>query len=144
MSDNFQMCLELTEELEKHKKRINKYKQQLKAKEQECEELKDKLINLLGKEGLRQSEKEFYEQQLDQLKAENEELKRQHQGDKGLITATGKMNYELLQEYDKLKTALTEIKEIAKKGFESSQLTKLILDLILQKISECEGNNEYS
>ena len=43
MTDNFQMCLELTEELEKHKKRINKYKQQLKAKEQECEELKSLL-----------------------------------------------------------------------------------------------------
>ena len=41
MTDNFKMCLELTEELEKHKKRINKYKQKLKAKEQECEELKE-------------------------------------------------------------------------------------------------------
>jgi hypothetical protein len=46
------------------------------------------------------------------LKAENDELKRQHQADKGLITSTGKQNYQLLQEYDKLKTALAEIKPI--------------------------------
>ena len=66
---------------------------------------------------------------------ECEELKRQHQGDKGLITSTGKMNYQLLQEYDKLKTALTEIKEIAEDesyiGFWDEQISK-----ILQKISE--------
>lgn len=42
---------------------------------------------------------------------ECEELKRQHQGDKGLITLTGKMNYQLLQEYDKLKTENNNIKE---------------------------------
>ena len=34
---------------------------------------------------------------------ECEELKKQRQADKGLITSTGKMNYQLLQEYDKLK-----------------------------------------
>ena len=48
---------------------------QLKRKEQECEELKEKLIKWLGKEGLRQSEKEFYEQQLDQLKQTLEEIR---------------------------------------------------------------------
>jgi hypothetical protein len=42
---------------------------------------------------------------------ECEELKRQHQGDKGLITSTGKMNYQLIQEYDKLKTENDELKE---------------------------------
>ena len=44
--------------------------------------------------------------------------------------------------YMKLKQTLTEIKEIAEKGYESFQLTKLILDLILQTISECEVNND--
>jgi len=43
-------------------------------------------------------------QKLISKEQECEELKRQHQGDKGLITSTGKMNYQLLQEYDKLKT----------------------------------------
>jgi hypothetical protein len=42
---------------------------------------------------------------------ECEELKKQHQGDKGLITATGKMNYQLLQEYDQLKAENDELKE---------------------------------
>ena len=109
-------------------------------------------------------------QQLDQLKAENEELKRQHQADKGLITSIGKMNYQLIQEYDKLKEekqglikdweekknlayeiackneklkqTLTEIKKIAENA-----KTKVFVDMeefweqILQKISECEGND---
>lgn len=47
-----------------------------------------------------------------QFLADIKQLKRQHQADKGLITSTGKQNYQLLQEYDKLKIALTEIKEV--------------------------------
>ena len=43
---------------------------------------------------------------------ECEELKRQHQGDKGLITSTGKMNYQLLQEYDKLKTENKRLEDL--------------------------------
>ena len=46
------------------------------------------------------------------------------------------------EELKRLRQILAHIKEIAEKGFESSQLTKLMLDLILQKISECEGNDE--
>lgn len=103
------------------------------------------------------------QEQFDKLKAENEELKRQHQGDKGLITSTGKMNYQLIQEYDKLKTendelkkkcniytcgicgnkedcnklykTLTEIKEIAKNR-SNYPCSKCIKTEILQKISE--------
>ena len=90
---------------------------------------------------------------------ECEELKRQHQGDKGLITSTGKMNYQLLQEYDKLKNCLTEIKEIAEHCIKQDICTTCdnsdkchiedeeiptydVCKLILQKISECEGNND--
>lgn len=89
---------------------------------------------------------------LDKYKAkeqECEELKKQHQADKGLITSTGKMNYQLLQEYDKLKTALTEIKEIAEKhaprcnknlncNYECEACHLSDLKQILQKISEVE------
>lgn len=57
----------------------NCYYKQFKRKEQECKQLKGKLIITLGKEGLRQSDKEFYEQQLDQLKEENRSLKKQLQ-----------------------------------------------------------------
>ena len=49
--------------------------EQLKRKEQECERLKEKLIKWLGKEGLRQLDKEFYEQQLDQFKQTLTEIK---------------------------------------------------------------------
>ena len=52
----------------------NCYYKQLQAKEQECERLKGKFIVTLGKTGLRQSDKEFYEQQLDQLKSDNKHL----------------------------------------------------------------------
>lgn len=137
-----------------------RYKE-LKAKEQECEKLKENLPNaitrLMG--------------ELDQLKAENDELMKQHQADKGLITSTGKQNYQLLQEYDKLKTendniketfdglfkvqykladnnkklrqCLTEIKEIAKNGcYDDCGMPLDELSIILQKISECEGNYE--
>ena len=126
----------------------DKWGYRAKSKERECESLNRWLPIISRLEmAFRSYEKAKaidYKSYIEQIFAELDQLKRQHQGDKGLITSTGKMNYQLLQEYDKLKTALTEIKEIAKKGFESSQLTKLILDLILQKISECEGNNEYS
>ena len=106
-----------------------------------------------------------------QLKAkeqECEELKKQHQGDKGLITSTGKMNYQLIQEYDKLKTdkaealeqlefvrtlntireaenrkleqTLTEIKEIAEEDFNHTcwETYARQLKQILQKISKVE------
>ena len=86
-----------------------------------------------------------------ELKAENDELKRQHQADKGLITSIGKMNYQLIQEYDKLKTALTEIKDIAESEIDSKEFMAIqcmlngsvdnknkVLKQILQKISEVE------
>ena len=95
----------------------------LKRKEQECERLRfpmpDTNYAILTKE-------EF--EQLDQLKLENKHL--------------NDLLNQALKELEKTRETLTEIKEIAEKGFESSQLTKLILDLILQKISECEGNDE--
>jgi hypothetical protein len=88
---------------------------------------------------------------------DNFRLRRQHQRDKGLITSTGKINYQLLQEYDKLKTTLTEIKYIAEVAGNSQYLTfpdfnlkqnaKMLmgqfnrcLQQILQKISEVEND----
>lgn len=96
-----------------------------------------------------------------QFLADIKQLKHQHQADKGLITSTGKMNYQLLQEYDKLKTALTEIKEIARVNSINTCWTAINLCVdcdeikecglqspfeklkaIIQKISECEGSDE--
>lgn len=81
-----------------------------KAKEQECEELKEEIkTNGFGCFNIEMSE------QLDQLKAENE----------------------------KLKQTLTEIKEICKaESYLSPQSTRLLVHDILQKISECEVNND--
>ena len=95
------------------------------------------------------------EKQLKRKEQECEGLKRQHQADKGLIISTGKMNYQLIQEYDKLKNCLTEIKEIAKHCMKQDICTTCdysekchiedeeiptydVCKLILQKISECE------
>ena len=74
---------------------------------------------------------------------ECEELKKQRESDKGLITSTGKQNYQLIQEYDKLKTALTEIKEIAYEltNEEYTDFIESKQKQILQKIREVENGN---
>ena len=98
----------------------------LRGKDDNCDEIKDCFIKeLLGKLALKEQE--------------CEQLKRQHQANKGLITATGKMNYQLLQEYDKLKIALIGIKDIAENHKATAHCDYLTdMDKILQKISECE------
>lgn len=73
-----------------------KWWKQLAHKTQECEILQ-------------QSENEAKEI-IAELEAENEQLKKQIESDKGLITATGKQNYQLIQEYDRLKTENEQIK----------------------------------
>ena len=81
--------------------------------------------------------------QNEELQKENEDLKRQHNGDKGLITSTGKINYQLIQEYDKLKNCLTDIEEIAMcimdDDLEESS-AYYNAKQILQKISEVEND----
>ena len=103
------VCMEyLDGACENHKcdlKIIRELEQKLKAKEQECEMLKEKLIKWLGKEGLRQSDKEFYEQQLDQFKAENDKLKVRN-----IKYMNGNISYQLKNSL--YKQTLTEIKEI--------------------------------
>ena len=173
---------QLFEERNRAENQIIELNKTIKAKEQKCEELsfdnfdlKDQLTDLKFKYKTINDVAKSFEQklqaerkQLDQLKAENDELKRQHQGDKGLITSTGKMNYQLLQEYDKLKAenevlqkdlatidavkdtviaqykqlkqTLTEIKEILQANKEELNecLYNDIDGQILQKISEVE------
>ena len=89
---------------------------QLKAKEQECERLNTKLLNLLGKEGLRQSEKEFYEGQLNQLKAENDKLK---------------------NTLNSVKNSLEIIKKVDGNSFDEVLTNEF--EYMLQKISEVEN-----
>ena len=70
------------------------------------------------------SDTNCYYKQLQRLKQENEELKKEIQSQKGLITVGGKQQYELTLAYDKCKTALEEIREIANDAKEGRFTTK--------------------
>jgi chromosome segregation ATPase len=144
-------CFELEQQLDQNKDR-------LKAKEQECEELKE-TIQLQNKMQMEVCEEKNTE--LDQLKAENDLAKQlinwilkffeltdyDWQDDQNEISA-------LIEDYidDKNSTIdfvndinkglfkkLTEIKEIAE---EKANVNDWLALEILQKISECEGNDE--
>lgn len=143
MSEYCKNCFELAEKLTKKERECNTSKSQLDfaVQQKECFE---QLCEALKSEGFtRESLITEQENEIDELRQECEELKRQHQADKGLITSTGKMNYQLIQEYDKLKTVLAEIKELAEK-YNNTHLgeQQYCCKDILQKISECEVNND--
>ena len=114
---------------------IDKLKKELQAKEQECEELKDKLnccfcnpyVELNDTEKQRKCVEvtECFRRQLDQLKAENKHL--------------NDLLNQALKELEKTRETLTEIKEIAKNGcYDDCGMPLDELSIILQKISECE------
>ena len=69
-----------------------------------------------------------YYKQLQRLKQENEELKKEIQSQKGLITVGGKQQYQVIIAYDKLRSALEEIKNILQENcnqcFEIDNFTK--------------------
>lgn len=85
-----------------------------------------------------------------------------NEANKGLLTATAKQNYSLLQEYDRLRNCLTEIKEIALKSNQApclnvdcdcknchdditengSRCMEYGIEKILQKIREVEQCNK--
>ena len=99
-------------------------------KEQECERLKHDNGYEVG----------ALEKTIDNLKAENEELRES-------VSELIEMKEEDIKRINnaiKLKQTLTEIKEIAEahKKDESVWNPYRQLDKILQKISECEGNND--
>ena len=105
----------------------NCYYKQLKAKEQECEELKAK-CKKYGE--INEQETKHYAY----LKAENEELKK-------TLTDGGLHNLNLMTEKRVLLQTLTEIKEIV---FPKNQLIITDSPIILkiqEKISECEEND---
>ena len=141
--------------------------QQLKRIEEEKKQIEHIAKTHLVETFDMQREIDKLKKELQAKEQECEDLKRQHQADKGLITSTGKMNYQLLQEYDrlkeeneqlknndifsvryfkgkndKLKQTLTEIKEIAKNGcYDDCGMPLDELSIILQKISEVEDGN---
>ena len=114
------------QKVENIRKKYDELRERYKRKEQECEELKEeqaeikKYLGISHKTILEHLEEltEFRDrdgEEMFQLKEQLDQLKRQHQGDKGLITSTGKMNYQLLQEYDKLKTENDELRQFLSK-----------------------------
>ena len=116
----------------------NCYYKQLKRKEQECEELKKNVEHwkMEHKETKAKGEwtydlvKKRLGQQLEQLKEENEECIKDNEYLKTIIK-------DFTQEVVKLKTTLSEIKEICRFNF-TITTTNLLAKTILQKINECE------
>ena len=139
MSNYCKNCYELTEKLE--------------AKEQECDELKKNVEHWKMEHKAAKAKAEWtYDlvkkrlvKQLDQLKAEKEEIKKYL----GISSKTIMERLEELQELrdnDKYKLyqaeqTLTEIKEICRFNF-TKTTTNLLAKTILQKISEGEVENE--
>lgn len=58
-----------------------------------------------------------------------------------MFKEVGKMLGDLQIENDKLKQTLTEIKVFVMQAKHDYNLPKYLFDTILQKISECEGND---
>jgi chromosome segregation ATPase len=126
---------------------------QLEVKEQECERL-HKIINEAKNSKLDlksflvgEAIQNEYEQQLDQLKAENDELEKELRQKKMTILMNNDHYFEVDQENKKLKQTLTEIKEIAEKEVNERMLfadkeSFCDFNKILQKISECEVGND--
>ena len=122
--------------------------EKLKAKEQECEELKSE--NFTFEQLIKDIEKygaiEELIQQLDQLKVENDEL-RKNLVDKHTLRCFRLVTHrefdkltiekvQLRQENKKLKQTLTEIKELCQKHIKAEKI--VMANDILQKISEVE------
>lgn len=107
----------------------NCYYKQLKRKEQECEELKEKYLNLKEQNGSSIVQLNTTNEQLDQLKAENWNLKRE-------LMQYEKDVKELNHFAMKLKQTLTEIKEIAEESMRAGRM--LSGGWLSQKISEAE------
>ena len=126
-------------EIARHLQSIEYWYNQTEAKEQECETLASQL--------------DFEVQKKERLEQECEELKRQHQSDKGLITETGKINYQLLQEYDKLKAENEELKKkcniytcgICGNKEDCNKLYKTLTEIkeIAESQIKAEENNRY-
>ena len=131
---------------------------QWKRKEQECEELsfdnfdlKDQLTDLKFKYKTINDVAKSFEQklqaerkQLDQLKAENEELEKELRQKKMTILMNNDHYFEVDQENKKLKQTLTEIKNkltVHKTLYYESKLIEKLHKEILQKISEVEDES---
>jgi predicted RNase H-like nuclease (RuvC/YqgF family) len=120
-----------------------------KRKEQECEELKDlaahngRVCNTrLDKIDELEHDINELNGQLDQLKAENEELKKCYKNNSALLYFEETNTTKLVNKVMKLEKTLTEIKEIARVGafyWKHYKEESKRYNEILQKISEVEN-----
>ena len=136
---------------------IKRLEEELKAKEQECEDLKEEIKKHNDDMFKNPPEKRFYCKGCTlpyiskKLKTENDNLKE-------TFDDLFKVQYKLADNNKKLRQCLTEIKEIAEHCMQQEVCfacdyydncyiedeeipTYDVCKLILQKISECEGNN---
>ena len=125
---------------------VNCLYKQLKRKEQECEELKKDIkdiANLLDLDTGEEYNFSNIEMETKELKAENEELKKQLTilDDEDVVV---EITVKQFEEYKKLKQTLAEIKEIAEDFYLDGEhvKNKYLAQEILQKISECEVEND--
>ena len=133
--------LALDARVKEYNELVDKYK----AKEQECEELKSDLTDLSKIIDCKNGTILTFKEQLDQLKAENEKLKKQVCGLrpelKSIINKTcSKYNIEskyyhekiieIINNLDKYKQTLSEIKEIAKIEYPKSLFTETFVEVI--------------
>ena len=149
---------QLFEERDRAEKQIIELNKTIQAKEQECERWKnanDEKNELLAKLGCPTTatarRKEFtLQQQLDQLKAENDTLRQFLSKEPLALQAlqsgytsykkSSDVLYEMVKQY---KQALTEIKEIAEKHKVTAHCDYLTdMDNTIQKISECGVGND--
>ena len=107
----------------------------------ECENLREKYLGLKEQKGSYIVQLNTVDEQLDQLKAENERLEA-HSATLDAVIETGRVKYKAL------KQTLTEIKDIVGIGLvdglqpeEYSGFLKILQAQILQKISEVEDEN---
>ena len=124
----------------------------LQAKEQECKELKKELTSFMN--GNYCANGCSLRQQLDKLKTENEELEKELRQKKMTILMNNDHYFEVGQTNKKFKQALQEIKAICNNNDElqgdfnvvDCDKYKLgkhnLANKILQKISECEAEND--
>lgn len=119
-----------------------------KRKEQECEELKEILKDKTDEYNKLAVNYDAYvsmaNEQLDQLKAENETYKKMFENEEVQLALTEIRSGERhlwFNKAEKLSKTLADIKEIAEVYEELHGFLDCSGDLILQKISECEERN---
>ena len=108
--------------------------------EQECERLKEENKEIRKY----QYEQEFLQEQLDKLIKENKEIKTCYKNNLALLNKEEVNTTKLVNKVMKLDTTLNEIKIFVMQAKHDYNLPKYLFDTILQKISECEGNNELT